>query len=598
MKKSILVINDLLLISLSLLLATIFVYYPFTYEPFHLLQFFNIVVLQLFTLFVCRVHQAFWKFFSISDLVKLIGSITLSVLIPFILLALFIPDNWYEMITLTANWFVLVVLLSASRIAYRRFSEVKGHTTNRDVFKNTIIIGAGDGGEKLLREIDSNKELPYKIIGFLDDDPTKIGRNLRGIKIINKVNALPEIIAKFSIKVVLVAIPSANDEQMRTILDLCSNSGLEIKTLPNIKYILDGRVQLSQLHEVSPEDLLGREAVNLDMTLMSEMIKDKVVMVTGAGGSIGKELCRQICQFQPKQLILFELTELFLYEIEAELTNKGHIIPIIGDIRNQVQVCKTIEKYKPELIFHAAAYKHVPMMEKNPHEAVKTNIGGTRIVAKAADQYGVKKFILISTDKAINPTNVMGATKRVAEMIGQEIQKQSKTQFITIRFGNVLGSSGSVIPLFKKQIASGGPLTVTHPEIKRYFMSISEASQLVIQAATFGKGGEIFILDMGDPIKIVDLARQMITASGLIENRDIKIEFVGLRPGEKLYEELLYKDEEVLATNHIKVKVAKLSTPSNPQFDESIEELISSQDDDVQIKLKKIVPEYIPGVNS
>ena len=589
---------DFLLLSLSLTLAINIVYEKPDYGFLQSLQFLNIVGLQLCILFILQAQKAFWKFFSVIDLVKLVLSLTLALLAPYLILKFIIPKNLYQTVVLVCNWFVAIVLMGSSRLFYRRISEIRGQGKTNQSVKKAIIIGAGDGGEKLMREILNSSSLPYKVIGFLDDDPLKTGKSLRGIKVLGLIELLPKLISDNKIETVLIAIPSASDLQVRTILQLCKDTGLEIKTLPSIKFILDGKVNLSQLQEISPDDMLGREAVSLETEKMQSMIKDKIIMVTGAGGSIGRELCRQVASFNPKKIILFELTELFLYEIEGELREKIEVIPIIGDVRNKDQVRSVINQFSPEIIFHAAAYKHVPMMEKNPHEAVKTNIGGTQIVANAAKEYGVKKFVLISTDKAINPTNVMGATKRVAEMIGQRIQKESQTQFITIRFGNVLGSSGSVIPLFKKQIASGGPITVTHPEIKRYFMSISEASQLVIQAATYGKGGEIFILDMGSPIKIVDLAKQMITASGLIENKDIKIEFVGLRPGEKLYEELLYKDEEVLSTDHPKVKVARLVPPTEESFDERINSLLTTTPSEVQKKLKEIVPEYQPENNN
>lgn len=593
-KKIILILVDFLLLSLSLTLAINIVYEKPDYGFLQSLQFLNIVGFQVSILFILQAQKAFWKYFSVIDLIKLVLSLTLALIVPFLVIGYLIPNNLYQTVVLICNWFVAVVLMGFSRLIYRRISEIRGQGKTNLSVKKAIIIGAGDGGEKLIREILNSSNLPYKVIGFVDDDPLKVGKSLRGIKVFGLIELLPSLIKDKKIETVLIAIPSASDTQMRKILQFCKDTGLEIKTLPSIKYILDGKVNLSQLQEISPDDMLGREPVTLETEKMQAMIKDKIVMVTGAGGSIGRELCRQVASFYPKKIILFELTELFLYEIDGELKNKIEVIPIIGDVRNKDQVESVISQYSPEIIFHAAAYKHVPMMEKNPHEAVKTNIGGTQIVANAAKKNNVKKFVLISTDKAINPTNVMGATKRVAEMISQRIQKNSETQFITIRFGNVLGSSGSVIPLFKKQIASGGPITVTHPEIKRYFMSISEASQLVIQAATYGKGGEIFILDMGSPIKIVDLAKQMITASGLIENKDIKIEYVGLRPGEKLYEELLYKDEEVLETDHPKVKVARLIPPTEESFDEKIDSLLVSTPNEVQFKLKEIVPEYQP----
>lgn len=431
----------------------------------------------------------------------------------------------------------------------------------------------------------------------MDDDLGKRNKYLHGVPVLGTIDQLAKIVSKTFAEKVFIAIPSASSAQIRRIIDICKNTEVEFKTLPRMGDIIRGEADLSQLRAIEIEDLLGREEVMLDQSSMGAMINDKVVMVTGAGGSIGSELCHQICQFKPRLLICYEIGEFNLYQLEMTLREKfpaQKILPIIGDVRNQGKVEYVISNFSPCTIFHAAAYKHVPMMESNPYESVQTNIKGTKIVAEAAAKFSVARFVLVSTDKAVNPTNIMGATKRVAEIITQLTQADTaKTKFMMVRFGNVLGSSGSVIPLFKKQIEKGGPITVTHPKIQRYFMSIPEACRLVLQAGAIGNGGEIFVLDMGQPVLILDLAKQLIKLSGLREGVDIQIEYTGLRPGEKMFEELFLDGENTKNTMHPLIKIATGGIPPTT-FKSIVEEIISDDLFKDQATLKSLLIKIVP----
>jgi FlaA1/EpsC-like NDP-sugar epimerase len=445
-----------------------------------------------------------------------------------------------------------------------------------------------------------NTAIPMTVVGLIDDDPKKIGRSIRGVNVYGPVSNLPQMIVDQDIQQVIIAMPSAPQETVREISKMCRDldRDLQLKILPPMVDILDGNMSVKSLRNIEPGDLLGRKAHDLDVHQMSSMLRDQIVLVTGAGGSIGSELCRQIAQFQPKALVLFEMTELFLYELEHNLREKFpnlEMYCIVGDIRNFKKLQSVFEKYRPQVVFHAAAYKHVPLMQLNPWESIQTNIGGTFNVATVSEKFGVDRFVMISTDKAINPTNIMGATKRVAELVCQNTQTNNKTKFIMVRFGNVLGSSGSVVPLFKKQIERGGPVTVTHPDMRRYFMSIPEAIQLVIQAGSLGNHGEVMVLDMGEPVKIKDLAYEMIEMSGLKPEIDIKIEYTGLRPGEKLFEELFHDDETILPTKHPLVKIAKTQL-AQPGFSKELTELLSLPEGSsftvISQAIRKMVPEY------
>ena len=437
---------------------------------------------------------------------------------------------------------------------------IKLATKNTDISR-VLIIGAGCAGEMVVKELEKNPQLNKKAVAIIDDDTTRIGDQISGVDIVGTRNSILKIVKLYKIDEIIFSIANVSKKGKKEIIDICKNTNCKIKTIPGIYEIIDGKVDIKQVRDVDIEDLLGREPIEVDFNLMGSYIQDSTILVTGAGGSIGSELCRQIANIRPKKLIMLDNYENNLYSIQQELIRKYgdsiKMIAVVASIREQKRMEKIFDKYRPEVVFHAAAHKHVPLMENSPGEAIKNNIFGTLNVARLADTYKVKRMVLISTDKAVNPTNIMGATKRAAEMIIQTINKNSETEFVAVRFGNVLGSNGSVIPLFKKQIAEGGPVTITHPDIIRYFMTIPEAVQLVLQAGAMAKGGEIFILDMGEPVKIVDLANNLIRLSGFEPGVDIKIECIGLRPGEKLYEELLMSEEGLTKTANSKIFIGK-----------------------------------------
>jgi FlaA1/EpsC-like NDP-sugar epimerase len=472
--------------------------------------------------------------------------------------------------------------------------------------KKLIIIGAGDCGEKIYREIRDNSRIGYEVVGFLDDNPVKHGRKIHGIPVLGPTRELQLIAKSAMANEVLIAIPSATADQMRAIVDYCKESGLGFKTIPGFGELINGNVTVNAIREVAFQDLLRREIVHLDEQGIGSYIEGKTILVTGAGGSIGSELCRQICRFNPDKIVLFERAESPLYEIEIELKRDfGHvsIIPVLSDIQDPPAINRIFNTYHPKIVFHAAAYKHVPMLELYPWKAVENNICGTMNVIEAAGKFNVERFVFVSTDKAVRPVNVMGSSKRIAEMVVQDRggRKELKTRFMIVRFGNVVGSVGSVVPLFKKQIERGGPVTVTHPDVTRYFMLIPEACQLILQAGALGEesgGVEIYILDMGTPIRIDDMARDLIRFSGFIPDEEIKIEYIGLRPGEKLFEELITDGEGIVPTSHNKIMVLENRNPSRADLQENIDELIhfaKEQDHDkIKKKIHEIVPEYRP----
>jgi len=486
------------------------------------------------------------------------------------------------------------------RLYYEEFRAVESVR-----LKRFLIIGAGNAGEALLREIHRMPVTQYEVIGFVDDELAKRGINIHGIPILGMVEQLPEICEKHNIEEIAIAMPSATHQQLRRVVQACQGTKIRFRTVPSITDIASGKYTVSQIRDVDINDLLGREVVELDLDLIEAFAKNKTILVTGAGGSIGSEMCRQLCNFKPKFLLLIEQAENPLFFIERELRAQFPDITIkaiICDITDKTRVEELFERYSPEIVVHAAAHKHVPLMETNPGESIKNNVVGTRIVADAANRFGTINFVMISTDKAVNPTSLMGSSKRVAEMYIQELDRTSETHFVTVRFGNVLGSDGSVVPIFKKQIAEGGPVTVTHPEMKRYFMTIPEASQLVLQAATMGKGGEIFVLDMGEPVKIVDLAKELITLSGFRPDEDIEITFTGTRPGEKLFEELSIKGEDMQPTRHPKIGIWTNIPMDSAKLHAGIDELVAlakTQDHKkIAQKIKELVPEYIGNNNN
>jgi len=579
-----------------------------------LLVFLIIVKLVVFGLF--KQYRGWWRYVGISDLIGILRASLVSTLIIVALWYAFISTttirrSWYlENITeisqgvFMADMFGTVLLLAGLRMIIRLYYE-EFRTVEGGRLKRFLIVGAGNTGEALLREIHRMSVAQYDVIGFIDDDPVKQGINIHGIPILGTVEQLPKICKDRNIEEIAIAMPSASHHQLRRVIQVCDGTKIRFRTVPSITDIASGKFRVSQIRDVDINDLLGREAVRLELHSIESFTKDKITLVTGAGGSIGSEMCRQVCNFNPKLLLLAEMAENPLFHVERELRKQFPdvaIKAIICNITDKIRVEEIFERYKPQVVIHAAAHKHVPLMELNPGEAIKNNVVGTRTVADAADRHGCANFVMISTDKAVNPTSIMGSSKRIAEMYIQDLNRTSKTHFVTVRFGNVLGSDGSVAPIFKKQIADGGPVTVTHPGMKRYFMTIPEASQLVLQAATMGKGGEIFVLDMGEPVKIVDLARELITLSGFKPGEDIEIVFTGPRPGEKLFEELSIKGEDMQPTRHPKISIWQNIPMDRDKLHASIKELVdlakTQNHDEIIQKIKELVPEYAGGNNN
>lgn len=545
-----------------------------------------------------KTHKGIWRYSSTKDLIRIIKACSLAVGITVFASFLWNRGELIPRSVFIIDWFLSVFFLGGGRFTWRLLTERKNNKSKDKI--RTIVIGAGSAGEQLVREIGKDKNSNLKISCILDDAYENDKRTIHGVPIIYNTSRLAEIAIKYNSTNVFIAIPSATYREVRKIVDICLREKLDVKILPAVGDILNGKVQVSHLRPVMLDDLLCRKPIELDIDALGCMLTEKSIFISGAGGSIGSELCKQVLKYKPKCIILFERCEYFLYKIEMELEKQflgANIVSILGDVQDHERVEQVINEYTPDIIFHAAAYKHVPMIEKNPVEAISNNVIGTKVLAQAAVAGRVDKFIMISTDKAVNPTNIMGASKRVAEMVCQNLQKLGKTKFITLRFGNVLGSAGSVIPKFVEQIKRGEDITVTHPDVTRYFMSIPEATQLVLQAGTIGSGGEIFILDMGMPVKIVDLANELIRLSGLIPGEDIKIKFTGLRPGEKLYEELLADEENTLPTQHKMVRVAR-ARGIEPNFEHFLAELIklteTGNEDDCFELFQKIVPEYKP----
>ncbi len=489
-----------------------------------------------------RLYHKAWEYASIGELKTILKVTILSTIITAIFEFL-LARNISIRILLVA-WMMELLLIGGSRFTWRIFRD--SYIRSIDKRKRTLIVGAGAAGTMVAKHLKNSGEADLNPIGYVDDDPKKWHMDIFDIHVLGKIYDIEKVVEKHKVEWIVIAIPSLKKSELNRIVDLCTKTKVKVQIMPKLEDIMTGKVSVTSFRDVEVEDLLGREPVELDMKGISEKLKGKTVLVTGAGGSIGSEICRQVSKFRPKRLLLLGHGENSIYQINLELQNKYkdkfEIIPLIADIQDRDRIFEIMDRYRPQVVYHAAAHKHVPLMEYNPKEAVKNNIFGTKNVAEAAGTYKVDTFVLISTDKAVNPTNVMGATKRCAEIIIQELNQQYETKYVAVRFGNVLGSRGSVIPLFKKQIREGGPVTVTHPDMTRYFMTIPEASRLVIQAGALAKGGEIFVLDMGEPVKIVDLAKNLIKLSGFTEE-EIPITFTGIRPGEKLYEELMNEDE-------------------------------------------------------
>jgi FlaA1/EpsC-like NDP-sugar epimerase len=533
------------LIVLTAIYVSLFTLHPgiqiWKYESV-LLSALTLLVSHHFFAFIYRLYQKAWEYASIGELMAITKAVTFSIIITAVIQFAVFQDIYVRALMIT--WMIHVILIGGSRFVWRVFRDryIKPNANKR----RTLIIGAGAAGMMVARQLVNNPDAELRPIAFIDDDLNKQKLQFFNIPVMGTTKDIEDVVRALRIEHIIIAIPSLTKKELNHIFEQCAKTKAKTQIVPKLEDIVTGKVSVSQFRDVQVEDLLGREPVELDIESISSYIENKVILVTGAGGSIGSEICRQVCQFHPKKIVLLGHGENSIYQIDMELRNqykdKIDIVPVIGDIQDRERMFEVMEEYKPDVVYHAAAHKHVPLMEYNPKEAVKNNIFGTKNVAEAADTFGVQTFVLISTDKAVNPTNVMGATKRFAEMIIQQLDKQSKTKFVAVRFGNVLGSRGSVIPLFKKQIQAGGPVTVTHPDMTRYFMTIPEASRLVIQAGALAKGGEIFVLDMGEPVKIVDLAKNLIKLSGYTVE-EIGIEFTGIRPGEKLFEELLNENE-------------------------------------------------------
>ena len=574
----------------------------------------KLVIFYLFDL-----YKGMWRYTSMVDLLNIIKASGISSLLVVTLVAFTHGLAGFARAAFIIDWGLTIFLIAGYRLGIRlyfwlgpkdRLSSFRFLTLfklkkgGRSGAKKLLILGAGDCGEKIYREIQDNAGLRYEVVGFLDDDLTKVGKLLHGVPILGTTSELKSFAQRIGAEETLIAIPSATSAQMRALVARCEESGLPSKTVPGMGELIDGKVSVKAIRDVDYRDLLGREVIRLDEDRIAAYLQKARVLVTGAGGSIGSELCRQICRFNPACLILYDRAESPLYEIDLELRTdypEAKVVPVLGDIRDRSQLSRALSDYQPQVVFHAAAYKHVPMMELQPWKAVRNNILGTRHVMDLSREHGVERFVLVSTDKAVRPVNVMGASKRVAELLVQNQNgcDSARTKFITVRFGNVVGSVGSVVPLFKKQIERGGPVTVTHPDVTRYFMTIPEACQLILQAGAMGEGGEIFILDMGTPVRIVDMARDLIRLSGFEPAVDIKIEYVGLRPGEKLFEELITSGEGIVPTNHEKIMVLRGKTCDQERLNVVIEELtklaVEQNGAGIRAKLQEIVEDYRPA---
>lgn len=560
------------------------------YLPFY-------IVITIIIFFLLRMYATMWSMAGIKEVLRILAACGLASLVQIagmMLLECKVPRSFF-FITFAALCCMEVLI----RLSYRIMITIWPNPSNKNS-KRVLIVGAGSAGTVILKEMTNSRYTDGQVMCFVDDDVNKVGKYLNGVPIAGTRGDIPKLTKQYHIDEIYIAIPAASAEQRKEVIEICRGTGCVIKTLPGIYQLLNGEVSLSKLRKVEIEDLLGRDPIKVNLDEIMDYVSGKVILVTGGGGSIGSELCRQIAAHNPKRLIIFDIYENNAYDIQMELREKYpelNLKVLIGSVRNTHRVEMVFKKYKPDIVYHAAAHKHVPLMEDSPNEAIKNNVFGTYKVAKAADKYGTKRFVLISTDKAVNPTNIMGASKRMCEMVVQMMNTRSKTDFVAVRFGNVLGSNGSVIPLFKKQIEQGGPVTVTHPDIIRYFMTIPEAVSLVLQAGAYAKGGEIFVLDMGKPVKILDLARNLIRLSGYTPDVDIKIEFTGLRPGEKLFEELLMSEEGLQDTPNKLIHIGKPIEFDMEKFEKQLDDLYEAANRDaaeIRVMVKSIVTTYRP----
>lgn len=548
--------------------------------------------------YIFKLYASLWRFASVEELKNVVCAVLISSFLQLCGMSIFkykTPRSYIFIYTL-----LLAVFMIAPRFSYR-FLRISYRKKNAEKERKpiiTMVVGAGAAGYVLVREMKNSKHLSRKIPCIIDDDPQKQGTYLQGIPIVGKKEDIEKMAKKYNIEEIIIAIPTISQEERKKLLDICQRTACKIKMLPGIYQMVNDEIDMSMLQEVKIEDLLGRDSIDLRMDEIQEYIEGKVILVTGGGGSIGSEICRQVALHNPKQLIIVDNYENNAYAIQLELKKKYpdlNLVTLIATVRERGRVEEIFKQYHPDIVYHAAAHKHVPLMEDSPNEAVKNNVLGTYNVAAAADKYHAGKMVLISTDKAVRPTNVMGASKRICELIVEMFSQKSQTEYAAVRFGNVLGSNGSVIPVFQKQIEAGGPVTVTHPEIIRYFMTIQEAVNLVLQCGAYASGGEIFILDMGEPVKILDMARKMIRLSGYVPDQDIKIVFTGLRPGEKLYEELLIDEKNLVGTKNDRIFIAQMDKTDLESMSARIKKMIEhayEETKDIQADIKEIVPEY------
>ena len=605
-RRIFLVITDIILINGSVFLSLIMRFeiniasVPEEYIQKYIVNVIPFTIVTLIIFWCFRMYHSLWQYASIAELYKIVEACVVAELAHLCVTSFMgwmLPRSCY----FTSGVF-LIVAMSASRFMYRLLRQLINEYRHTSEQVKIMIIGAGEATSVLMREISNSRYLDNsKVVCIIDDDLGKVGKYIRGVKIVGTRDHIKEYARYYDIDEIIFAIPSASTKDKREILNICKETSCNLKILPGVYQMVDGEINIKDLRNVDVLDLLGRDPVKVDIESIMGYVKDKTVLVTGGGGSIGSELCRQLVSHKPKCLVIFDIYENNAYDIQQELKIKypdANVVTLIGSIRNTSRLESVFEQYKPDIVYHAAAHKHVPLMEVSPNEAIKNNVVGTWNVAKMADKYGVKKFVMISTDKAVNPTNVMGATKRICEMIIQSFNEKSKTDFVAVRFGNVLGSNGSVIPLFKRQIEAGGPVTVTHPDIIRYFMTIPEAVSLVLQAGAYAKGGEIFILDMGEPVKIDDLAKNLIRLSGYTLGVDMEIKYTGLRPGEKLYEELLMNEEGMQDTDNKLIHIGRPIEFDKEHFYEKLEELkemaYAEDSADIRKKIMEIVDTYHP----
>ena len=605
-RRIFLVITDIILINGSVFLSLIMRFeiniasVPEEYIQKYIVNVIPFTIVTLIIFWCFRMYHSLWQYASIAELYKIVEACVVAELAHLCVTSFMgwmLPRSCY----FTSGVF-LIVAMSASRFMYRLLRQLINEYRHTSEQLKIMIIGAGEATSVLMREISNSRYLDNsKVVCIIDDDLGKVGKYIRGVKIVGTRDHIKEYARYYDIDEIIFAIPSASTKDKREILNICKETSCNLKILPGVYQMVDGEINIKDLRNVDVLDLLGRDPVKVDIESIMDYVKDKTVLVTGGGGSIGSELCRQLVSHKPKCLVIFDIYENNAYDIQQELKIKypdANVVTLIGSIRNTSRLESVFEQYKPDIVYHAAAHKHVPLMEVSPNEAIKNNVVGTWNVAKMADKYGVKKFVMISTDKAVNPTNVMGATKRICEMIIQSFNEKSKTDFVAVRFGNVLGSNGSVIPLFKRQIEAGGPVTVTHPDIIRYFMTIPEAVSLVLQAGAYAKGGEIFILDMGEPVKIDDLAKNLIRLSGYTLGVDMEIKYTGLRPGEKLYEELLMNEEGMQDTDNKLIHIGRPIVFDKEHFYEKLEELkemaYAEDSADIRKKIMEVVDTYHP----